>query len=98
MTEDRVDVLSRQLAVAPISRRGVFRTVGGVLAGTVTSALFGIGRASATMAKTTPSTSPPQQVYLIRHGGKPPDPPAPSPGEPPSAPPFGQSSPPQRNR
>jgi len=80
MTEDRFDVLTRQLAVASLSRRGVFRTAGGVLAGTVTSALFGIGRASATKPKTTPSTSPPQQVYVIRHGGKPLDPPAPPSG------------------
>ena len=98
MTEDRFDRLTRQLAAAPISRRGVFGIVGQVLAGTVTVALFGTGCASSRKPITTPSTSPPQQVYLIRHGGKPPDPPAPSPGEPPSAPPFGQSSPPQRNR
>jgi hypothetical protein len=40
---------------------------------------------------TTPKASPPQQIYLIRHGEKPADPPAPSPGQPASAsgPPFG---------
>jgi hypothetical protein len=39
----------------------------------------------------TPNPPRPQQIYLIRHGEKPPDPPAPSPGQPaPSpGPPFG---------
>ncbi len=40
---------------------------------------------------TTPNASLPQQIYLLRHGEKPADPPAPSPGQPtaPSGPPFG---------
>jgi hypothetical protein len=40
---------------------------------------------------TTPNAVLPQQIYVIRHGEKPADPVAPSPGEPtpPSVPPFG---------
>ena len=40
---------------------------------------------------TTPNAELPQQIYLIRHGEKPADPPAPSPGQPtpPPGPPFG---------
>jgi len=72
MIEDRSDRLSCQSAVAPMSRRAVLGTVGGVIAGTVTSALSGIGRAAAE----EPSGSPPQQIYLIRHGEKPTDAPA----------------------
>src|SRR5262249_8414085 len=50
-----------------------------------------IGCASARKPITTPSTSSPQRIYIIRHGERPADAPAPSPGGPtsPTAPPFG---------
>jgi hypothetical protein len=65
-----------------MSRRGAIGVVGGVLAGAATSTSFGTQRAPAQPRQL------PQQIYIIRHGEKPPDP---LPGQPASSsgPPFG---------
>ena len=73
LTEDRFDTLTHRLATASMSRRDVIGVIGGVFAGAVASASFGTQRASAQPVQL------PQQIYVIRHGEKPPE----------SGPPFG---------
>jgi hypothetical protein len=73
LTEDRFDTLTHRLATASMSRRDVIGVIGGVFAGAVASASFGTQRASAQPGQL------PQQIYVIRHGEKPPE----------SGPPFG---------
>jgi hypothetical protein len=84
LTEDRVDQLTLRLATASMSRRKAIAVIGGVLAGVVTSTSIGSGRAPAQPWR----NSLPQQIYIIRHAEKPPDP---LPGQPASSagPPFG---------
>jgi hypothetical protein len=74
LTEDRFDQLTEQLATASMSRRGAIGMIGGVFAGAVASTSFGIDRAFAQ------PTQLPQQIYVVRHGEKPPEP---------AGPPFG---------
>jgi hypothetical protein len=73
LTEDRFDTLTHRLATASMSRRDVIGVIGGVFAGAVASTSFGTQRASARPGQL------PQQIYVIRHGEKPPE----------SGPPFG---------
>jgi hypothetical protein len=68
LTEDRFDQLTQRLATASLSRRGAIGVIGGVFAGAVVSTSFGIERASAQPGQL------PQQIYVIRHGEKPPEP------------------------
>lgn len=74
LTEDRFDQLTERLATASMSRRGAIGMIGGVFAGAVASTSFGIDRAFAQ------PTQLPQQIYVVRHGEKPPEP---------AGPPFG---------
>lgn len=73
MAEDRFDTLTHRLATASMSRRDVIGVIGGVFAGAVASTSLGTQRASAQPGQL------PQQIYVIRHGEKPPE----------SGPPFG---------
>ena len=74
LTEDRFDQLTERLATASMSRRGAIGMIGGVFAGAVASTSFGIDRAFAR------PTQLPLQIYVVRHGEKPPEP---------AGPPFG---------
>ena len=74
LTEDRFDQLTERLATASMSRRGAIGMIGGVFAGVVASTSFGVERAFAQ------PTQLPQQIYVVRHGEKPPEP---------AGPPFG---------
>jgi hypothetical protein len=82
VTDDRFDRLTQRLARASMSRRRVIGVVGGVIAGAATSTSIGTQRAPAQPRQL------PQQIYIIRHGEKPP---GPLPGQPASSsgPPFG---------
>jgi hypothetical protein len=82
LTEDRFDRLTQRLATASMSRRGAIGVIGGVFAGAVASTSFGIKPASAQPGQL------PQQIYVIRHGERPPEP---QPGQSASSagPPFG---------
>ena len=73
LAEDRFDTLTHRLATASMSRRDVIGVIGGVFAGAAASTSFGTQRASAQPGQL------PQQIYVIRHGEKPPK----------SGPPFG---------
>ena len=66
LTEDRFDQLTERLATASMSRRGAIGMIGGVFAGAVASTSFRIDRAFAQ------PTQLPQQIYVVRHGEKPP--------------------------
>ena len=67
LTEDRFDQLTERLATASMSRRGV---IGGLFAGAVAStSVFTVGTPQ---ASARPSQLP-QQIYVVRHGEKPPD-------------------------
>jgi hypothetical protein len=70
LTEDRFDQLTQRWATASMSRREAIGVIGGVFAGTVTSASFGIGKAAGQPGQ--PGQLP-QQIYIIRHGEKPAD-------------------------
>jgi hypothetical protein len=61
LTEDRFDQFTQ------MSRRGAIGVIGGVFAAAVASTSFGIERAGAQPGQL------PQQIYVIRHGEKPPD-------------------------
>jgi len=65
LTEDRFDQLTERLTTASLSRRGAIGLIGGVFAGAVASASFGIERVAAQPGQL------PQQIYVIRHGEKP---------------------------
>lgn len=67
LTGDRFDQLTERLATASMSRRGVIGVIGGVFAGAVAYTPLGIDRASAQQSQL------PQQIYVVRHGEKPPD-------------------------
>lgn len=67
LTEDRFDESTPRLATASLSRRGAIGVIGAIFAGAVASTSFGIERASAQPGQL------PQQIYVIRHGEKPPD-------------------------
>jgi hypothetical protein len=73
LTGDRFDQSTERLATASMSRRRAIGVIGGVLTGALASTSFGIESACAQ------SGPLPQQIYVIRHGEKPPD----------SGPPFG---------
>src|ERR1700761_9229670 len=66
LTEDRFDQVSLPLPTASMSRRHAIGMISGVFAGVVASNSFGVQRASA-----QPGPRP-QQIYVIRHGEKPP--------------------------
>jgi hypothetical protein len=68
LAEDRFDTSTHRLATASMSRRDVIGVIGGVFAGAVASTSLGTQRASAQPGQL------PQQIYVIRHGEKPPDP------------------------
>jgi hypothetical protein len=74
LTEDRFDQFTERLATASMSRRGAIGLIGGVFAGAVASTSFSIDRAAG-----QPNPLP-QQIYVVRHGEKPPEP---------AGPPFG---------
>jgi hypothetical protein len=78
LIEDRFD----QWATASMSRRGAIGIIGGVLAGASVSTSFGIERGWAQPGQL------PQQIYVIRHGEKPPEP-LPGQSDSSSGPPFG---------
>jgi hypothetical protein len=82
LTQDRFDQLTQPLATASLSRRGAIGVIGGVFAGAMASTSFGIERASAQPGQL------PQQIYVIRHGEKSPEPP-PGQSDLSSGPPFG---------
>lgn len=81
LAEDRFHTLTHRLATASMSRRDVIGVIGGVFAGAAASTSFGTQRASAQPGQL------PQQIYVIRHGEKPPK----------SGPPFGVDIDGQRN-
>lgn len=66
LTEDRFDQVSLPLPTASMSRRHAIGMISGVFAGVVASNSFGVQRASAQPGQR------PQQIYVIRHGEKPP--------------------------
>jgi len=73
LTEDRFDQLTGRLATAPVSRRGAIGMIGGIFAGAVAStsvATVGTPRAAGQPGQ---PTQLPQQIYVVRHGEKPPD-------------------------
>lgn len=82
LTEDRFDQLTQRLATASLSRRGAIGVIGAVFAGAVASTSFGIERGWAQPGQL------PQQIYIIRHAEKPPEP-LPGQSELSSGPPFG---------
>jgi hypothetical protein len=65
LTEDRFDQLTERLATASLSRRAAIGVIGGVFAGALASASFGVERVAAQPGPL------PQQIYVIRHGEKP---------------------------
>lgn len=71
MTEDRFHEFTPRLAAASMPRRGAIGVIGGALAGAATS--FGGARVFAQTG--SGNNPPPQLIYVIRHGEKPPDPP-----------------------
>jgi hypothetical protein len=83
LTEDRFDQLTERLATGSMSRRAAIGMIGGVVAGAVASNSFSIDRAAGQPAQL------PQQIYVVRHGEKPPEP---------AGPPFGVDVDGNRNR
>jgi hypothetical protein len=77
LTEDRFDQFTERLATASMSRRGAIGMIGGVFAGAVTSA--SVATVGTPRAAGQP-TQLPQQIYVVRHGERPPEP---------AGPPFG---------
>lgn len=68
LTEDRFDQLTERLAAASVPRRGAIGLIGRVVAGAVAATAFGIESAAAQPGQL------PQQIYVIRHAEKPPEP------------------------
>jgi len=66
LTEERFGPKTERLATASMSRRAAIAVIGGIFAGAAASASFGIERASGQPGPL------PQQIYVIRHGEKPP--------------------------
>jgi hypothetical protein len=82
LTGDRFDQLTERLATASMSRRAAIGLFAGAFAGVVAaSTSFGIQRAAGQPGQL------PRQIYVIRHGEKPPD----------SGPPFGVDADGNRN-